>query len=94
MLGGSFILLALRMEWLVQGPPGMWPLETLTVWVKDGMVCRRRKLGSHPIAAVGMLDLVSSKVKASKVSDWWIFLMHFIYLCRYSANQDMQYLFL
>lgn len=74
MLGGSFILLALRMEWLVQGPPGMWPLETLIVWVKDGMVCRRRKLGSHPNAAVGMLDLVSSKVKASKVSDWWIFL--------------------
>lgn len=69
-LGGSFILLALWMEWLVQGLPWMWSLETLIVWVKDAMVCRRRKLGSHPNAAVGMLDPVSSKVKASKVSDW------------------------
>lgn len=31
MLGGSFILLALWMEWLVRGTTGMRPLETLIV---------------------------------------------------------------
>lgn len=84
-LGGSFILLALWMEWLVQGPPGMWSLETLIVWVKDALVCRRRKLSSHP--NVGMLDPVSSKVKASKVSDWWIFLC---ILCIYEATPQIK----
>lgn len=48
------------------------------MWVKDALVRRRKKLSSHPNAAVGMLDPVSSKVKASKVSDWWIFYAFYI----------------
>lgn len=56
------------------------------MWVKDAMVCRRRKLGSHHNAAVGVLDPVEQKLLRFQIGG---FLMHFIYLCRYPTNQDM-----